>query len=309
VSRRRRPRPPTRIVTQSDGDASGPGLVELERFSSVSLKRWLEAADRLNRLQASLYFDLEPARKSQSARLLAALRFAARKRFEFTEWCRVVDYRYSLAPLSVAGSLKAGGRFNIGADLEPAAFTPFPALYIADHFETALREKFGRASASSMLSPTELALRRPASFAQVRLHGALDGVLDLGDSESLRPFIEVLAKFKLPRRVHKLARVLGLRVPGLIRTVPMLQRQLLDPNRRMVPMHYDLPSNSQVFARIAVAAGLHGILYRSSRNESGQCLALFPQNWRGSESFVAVNDPAPAEARLTRIDGATAALS
>jgi hypothetical protein len=135
---RRRPRPPTRIAPPVSGDVSGPALIELERFSSASLKRWLEAADRLSRLQASLYFDLEPARRTQSARLLAALRFAARRRYEFTDWCRIVDYRYSLAPLSVAGSLKVGGRFNIGEDLEPATFTPFPALYVAENFETAL---------------------------------------------------------------------------------------------------------------------------------------------------------------------------
>lgn len=309
MTKRRRPRPPTRIAPSSAGDASGPGLVELGRFSHVSLSRWLEAAEKLSRLQTSLYFDLEPARKAQSARLLAALRFAARRRFEFSDWCRIVDYRYSLTPLSVAGSLRVGGRFNIGSDLEPAAFTPFPALYVAENFETAMREKFGRAPASSGLAPNELALRKPTSFAQVRLHGIVEGVLDLGDAASLSAFVRVLATFKMPRRVHEVARALGLRVPGMIRTVSTLQRQLLDPNWRMVPMQYDLPSNSQVFARIAVAAGLHGILYRSARTESGQCLALFPQNWRGSESRIEVSDPGPAGAQMTEISGTTASGS
>jgi RES domain-containing protein len=308
VTRRRSPRPPTRIAPPNVGDASGPGLVELERFSSVSLKRWLQAAERLNRLQASLYFDLEPLRNARSARLLAALRFAARRQYEFADWCRIVDYRYSLAPLSVAGSLKVGGRFNIGNDLEPATFTPFPALYLAESFETALREKFGRTPPSSRLSAADLALRRPTSFAQVRLRGSIDAVLDLNDVASLRGFVDVLARFKLPRRVHELARSLGLRVPGLIRTVSTLQRQLLDPNWRMVPMQYDLPSNSQVFARIAVAAGLHGILYPSTRANDAPCLALFPQNWTGSDSWIEVSDACPEGARLSRLDGTTTAL-
>jgi hypothetical protein len=155
----------------------------------------------------------------------------------------------------------------------------------------------------------ELALRRPASFAQVRLRGQIDGVLDLDDAASLRAFVDVLATFKMPRRVNELARALGLRIPGLIRTVSMLQRQLLDPNWRMVPMQYDLPSNSQVFARIAVAVGLHGILCRSSRAEGALCMALFPQNWAGSDSFIEVRDAVPVGSRLTKIDGVTGALS
>lgn len=309
MTRRRRSGPPARVAQPGVGDASGPSLVELERFSSLSLKRWLEAAARLNRLQASLYFDLEPARRAHGARLLSAIRFAARRRFEFEDWCRIVDYRYSLAPLSVAGSLKVGGRFNIGGDLEPASFTPFPALYVAENFEAALHEKFGRAPAASILTAAELALRRPTSFTQVRLHGMVDGVLDLNDAESLRGFVDVLATFTMPRRVRELARTLGLRVPGLIRSVSMLRRQLLDPNWRMVPIQYELPSNSQVFARIAVAAGLHGILYPSSRVAGAQCLALFPQNWSGSASHVAISDPTPAGVGLTRIDGTTTAIT
>ena len=70
----------------------------------------------------------------------------------------------------------------------------------------------------------------------------------------------------------------------------------------MLPMQYDLPSNSQVFGRIAAAAGVHGILYPSVRVEGRQCLALFPQNWRSSGSYIEVMDPSPAEARLVRID-------
>ena len=151
-------------------------------------------------------------------------------------------------------------------------------------------------------------MRRPASFTQFRLHGLVDGVLDLNDVDSLRAFVDVLASFTMPRRVRELARALGLRVPGLIRSVSMLQRQLLDPDWRTVPMQYDLPSNSQVFARIASAAGLHGILYPSSRAADAQCLALFPQNWAGSDSHVAISDAAPAGARLTRIDGSTESL-
>jgi hypothetical protein len=57
---------------------------------------------------------------------------------------RIVDYRYSLDPLSTAGSVRNdGGRFNIGAALSPGAFTAFPALYVAEDYPTAFLERFG----------------------------------------------------------------------------------------------------------------------------------------------------------------------
>ena len=75
------------------------------------------------------------------------------------------------------------------------------------------------------------------------------------------------------------------------------------------PQQFDLPSNSQVFGRIAVAAGLHGILYPSARQQGKQCLALFPQNWADSGSVVEVADTPPPGAGLCRIDGKTMVLT
>lgn len=80
---------------------------------------------------------------------------------------------------------------------------------------------------------------------------------------------------------------------------------VLHPNWRMLPQQFDLPASSQIFGRIAAAAGIHGILYPSSRHVAKRCLALFPQNWAGSGSFVQVSDEAPEGAQLTRIDGLT----
>lgn len=77
----------------------------------------------------------------------------------------------------------------------------------------------------------------------------------------------------------------------------------------MLPQQFDLPSNSQVFGRIAVAAGLHGIQYPSARQQGKRCLALFPQNWTDSGSVVEVADEAPSGARLTRVDGKTKVLT
>lgn len=199
-----------------------------------------------------------------------------------------------------------GGRFNIGAELAPDSFSPFPALYVAESYAAASREKFGVSKSASPLSASELALRRPPSFTQVRLHGSIDALLDIGDANALKPFADVIKAFALPKTVTTLARQLNLqRPPTLIRSAVTLQRQLLTPDWRMLPMQYDLPSNSQVFGRIAAAAGLHGLLYPSSRTDDARCLALFPQNWRGTKSFIEITDPTPPGARLTRIDGST----
>ena len=43
---------------------------------------------------------------------------------------------------------------------------------------------------------------------------------------------------------------------------------------RLVPAEDKAP---QIFGRMAAAAGVHGILYPSSKDDEKQCLALFPQ--------------------------------
>lgn len=309
---RRRPRAEPPRPRRRAPESEGPTLLELERFSHASLEKWLQVAEQLGRLHSTLYFGLESARRAQEPALLDALRTGASAGFEFTGWSRIVDYRYTLAPLSVAGSVRSeGGRFNIGARLSPGAFTPFPALYLGEDYATAYQERFGQAPETSAvgLSGADLALRKPGSFTQVRVRGRLDLMLDLGDPQALKPFVEVIKTFVLPSHVTTLARQLGLRrPPGLVRSVPGLQRQLLHRNWRMLPMQFDLPANTQVFGRMAAAAGMHGILYPSVRHAGSRCLALYPQNWRDSGSFVEVADPVPSEARVVRLDSATGAM-
>jgi RES domain-containing protein len=309
MPRGRRPRFPSSQPPSQRGEPDLPALTELERFSHASLHQWLAAKTHLDTLQRALYFELEPLRQRNEARLRDALLSQTLSSFEFDGWSRIVDYRYGLEPLSVAGSLKGeGGRFNIGRELSPAAFTAFPALYVAEDYETAFRERFaGPPSVKpGALSAQELALRSPGSFTQVRLRGVIENLIDVGSLESLKAFTSVLREFPIPRDVRQLARKLGLRPPPwLIRSPITLQRQLLHPNWRMLPQQFDLPANSQIFGRIAAAAGIHGILYPSARHVAKRCIALFPQNWAESGSFLEVIDDAPEGARLTRIDGLT----
>lgn len=310
MARRQRPRIPNRTPPAPEGEA--PPLIELERFSQASLQRWLVAEKGLRQLHQALFFDIESQRQDSYRQLEEALRAQATVGAPFERWARIVDYRYSNAPLSVAGSLvRIGGRFNIGEGINPAAFTPFPALYIAQDYDTAFRERFAISATKQVngLKATEFALRTPGSFTHVSLRGQVESVIDAGDLRVLKPIAAFLSRCTLPRRVRDLTRQLGITRPmPMVRSATGLQRQLLHPHWRAEPVQFDLPANSQVFGRIAAAAGLHGILYPSARNADSRCLALFPQNWKRSSSFVEVMDGAPSGARLTRIDGSTPTL-
>jgi hypothetical protein len=123
------------------------------------------------------------------------------------------------------------------------------------------------------------------------------------DHATLKPIVEILREFEIPKSVPQTARKLGIQqAPWLIRSSSSLQKQLHDPNWRVRPLQFDLPANSQIFARLVAAAGIHGILYPSTKDLTTRCLALFPQNWSGSSSYVEVADPKPIEARVIRLD-------
>ena len=62
--------------------------------------------------------------------------------YEFKNWHRVIDLAFVESALSSLGSLlnDPGGRFNIGS-IDDIKFSKFPALYIAEDYEIAYREK------------------------------------------------------------------------------------------------------------------------------------------------------------------------
>ncbi len=307
--RRRKPGPP-RPNTTRQTDQGLPPLRVLEEFTQASLAKWRQAGRNLEQFSQQLFFGLEAHRSRRSRELIDAIRSSTKGPREFNEWSRLVDYRYSNQPISMAGSISGdGGRFNIGAALNPAAYTPFPALYIAEDFPTAFRERFGvnQTGAEGTLPSNELVLRRESSFSQVALNVQLETVMDVGDLSKLKPLADILGRMRMPSSIGKLARQLRFRAPGLVRTAAGLQRQLLNPDWRVDPVQYDLPANSQIFGRLCLAAGAHGILYPSVRTSERHCLALFPQNWRGSASFVELVGPCPPEVTVRRLDGATTA--
>lgn len=114
-----------------------------------------------------------------------------------SKWCRIVTYRYSLAPLSCAGSLRyIGDRFTAGTELDGNTLAAWPALYVAEDFETAIKEKVQHAldHSNNGLSPQDMALTSGASMSSVILHGSLTKVSDLTSVAALAPIVKVFGK-------------------------------------------------------------------------------------------------------------------
>ena len=103
-------------------------LLELDRFSTSSLKAWKELSADLDQLEQTLYFALEPERRRLMPDMLVSLQDKAYKSpLLIRNWVRTVSYTYSRQPLSAAGSLLGyGGRFNVGAILDDGGPNPRP---------------------------------------------------------------------------------------------------------------------------------------------------------------------------------------
>lgn len=256
-------------------------------------------------MQTELHFGLERQRRGCRADLLEALRFKSAPTLDLQDWVRIVDFRYCLTPLSAAGSLRnIGARFNVGQDLASAVgIAAWPALYAAQNFETAFREKF-QISASRLaagLTPEELALQDRDSFLVAFLQGEMRTVLDLSDAEALKPFCKKIGAFEVPRRALALARKLGIQPPQLVRNPSMLRRLLLSPKWRVTPIQFELPAPSQILGELVQSAGFEAMTFTSS--QSGElCLVIFPMNLAHSSSFVELKAPYPHKVDIPRLD-------
>lgn len=225
------------------------------------------------------------------------------KSLDIPKWQRAVKYRYCLSPLSTRGSLvDPGGRFNIGA-IDTARFPTFQALYLASDKKTALAEILGRDEPSNSLSAEELALTKSTSITVVSVSGKVESVLDVRDPENLAAFTSLIRDFSVSCKLHTKARTLGLQVK-LVRTAGQLAKELASPRWREWPMGYDVPASPQIFGRIVLDAGIEGVLYDSALTDK-PCLAIYPQNFQDSSSFIELDDPCPPEVVNKRIDSTT----
>lgn len=303
---KRKPIPPTKAPANQ-----GPrGIYELDRFSEASIGKWAEVSRDLDELHDVLHFNVEPERRRLRPDLIAALQRVTPLELPLKGWTRMVTYQFSLAPLSAAGSLQyIGGRFNAGFELDHGTIAPWPALYLAEDFETAFREKFhlNRSSTVEGLVPEELALQRGNSHATVLIRGHLHRVFDMTRVESLEPVAAVFRKIRMPARARELKKKLGVvrGGPTMAQTGKQVYDMVLTHNWRVFPIQFGLPAQSHVLAELIRAAGYEAILYRSTKG-AGRCLAVFP-DLIDSGSFVELEDTPPEGVKHRRLDASTAA--
>ena len=130
--------------------------------------------------------------------------------------------------------------------------------------------------------------------------GKLESVLDIRERSNLTPFVNLVKGFRLPKSLVQQARRVREQL-RLVQTAKELGDALEGRAWRNWPMVYDVPATCQVFGGLVKDAGIEGIQYNSAITES-ECLAIFPQNFLNSSSFLQLDDPAPAEKVQSRID-------
>ena len=279
--------------------------VELEKFSRSDLRTWQRNAANIERYHVQLHYHLAALRALIYGQLCEALSNAGAAELSLEGWVRIIDYKYSLYPLSATGSLISGGRFNIGRDLDPLRFPVFAAVYLAENFDTAYEERFGtRVSSRAKIQGHEFALRQPGSFTSVNVSGQVLNLFDLRVTRHLSGFTKLVGGFDVPDELERLARSLGIQGPLIAKSATKIRNLLLAGDWRLYPSQYEIPSNPQVFGRLLLDAGFDGVIYASTKGP-GHCIALFPDNFVGSESFVEVTDAGPPYAGSLRLDAST----
>ena len=271
----------------------------LESSSIKDIRKAKELTNELLKYQWIYYSELARQRNEIQDKIQQAV-IQTCIPYELNHWQRAVKYKYGLHPFSTVGSLSfIGGRFNTGKGVNTEV-PHFSGLYIAENKDTALQEHLGQVK-HDQLTPREVALTNPASETIVSISGKIDKVFDLTNEENLLPLIELIKDFKFSAEFKTFSKKLGFASLQIIKTPELLIQTLLTPDWRQLPSNYDIPANSQIFGHIIQQAGIEGILY-PSKLTTCLCLAVFPKNFVGTDSYLKLDDEAPHEKVPVRID-------
>lgn len=255
--------------------------------------------ERLVEFHWYYYSELAFQRRKIREQLNNSLR-ERQKPFQFPKWQRTVKYKYSLEPLSARGSVAdPGGRFNVGK-IDPTRYPVFSALYLASDKGTAFAEVLGRENVNGSLTPEELALTKPDSITAVSVSGNLESVIDIRHHNSLVGFVNLIKGFKLSSALLLKARKLQVDV-NLVKSAKQLGGVLVETAWRNWPTLFDVPHPCQIFGSVVLDAGIEGILYESVITQR-ECLAVFPQNFLNSASYIALDDDIPDDKVIKRLD-------
>jgi len=279
-------------------------FILLDQLSVERVEKLKKFGEQYIKFHWDYYNDLVYQRSKISNEIKKSFLLASKERFNFSKWKRVLRYRYSHLPLSVAGSLKdIGGRFNIG-DIDSPQIANFPALYIAVDFETGIQELLSQKIEKDRIGQQyDFALTNANSFTSVSLSGCLDHVIDLREPDRLKHFMGLIKDISISDNLKKEAKKINEKT-GLIYTIPALINAILIPNWRLWPMQLNVPSASQIFGQFVSDASIEGIVY-PSKFTGNNCLAIFPQNFTATDSYIELDDESPSEVKIRRIDADT----
>ena len=280
-------------------------LYDLDSFSDKNIQEWQSYGRAVRDYHYALFFDLEGQRAARHKDIRAALQRVPGIDVCINDWVRIVNFKYSLSALSPLGSLEwVGQRFNFGHEIDEARFPPFPALYIAQDFETAFREYHGLSQSETVkgLGAHELLLENAGSFVTLKLVGNVVNIFDLTSLPNLNAVCKIFAKFTLSNRVRDLERKAKRHPPTkLVRTPRNLLQSIMRDDWKAWPVHFDVPSNSQVFATMIIEAGFEGILYPSAKGR-GKCLAIFTRQLTHSSTQVSLHPDKPDGIQMAEIN-------
>lgn len=276
-------------------------VIVLDQYSPQQIEKLKQFGERYLKFHWDYYCDLAYQRSLKANEIERSLIDADIGKFKFRKWQRILKFKYSNKPLSVAGSLKdPGGRFNIG-DINPTHFNIFPALYITEDKETALQELLcQKIEYEKENEALEMALTDPTSTTNCSVSGVLHSVIDIRHPQQLQKFVNLIKDCTVSDEILERARSMKEPVE-LIKTVPKLIETLLMFNWRVWPMLFDVPAPSQIFGQLVNNAGIQAILYPSKFNNK-DCLAIFPQNFDETDSYIELDDVSPPETKIKRLD-------
>jgi hypothetical protein len=288
----------------------------LEQGFTKDIRKWEILRDRVLKYHWDYYNELAYQRSKISDELKRSLLEATDKQYKFDKWQRTLKYKYSLEPLSVLGSIldPVGGRFNIG-DIDKSKFQPFPALHIASDRETSLQEVICQKidhSQLSPLTPLNIALADRSSISHISISGNLETIINLNKPTKLQGFVNLIKDFTVSKPLKHEGKSLGFPEPDIIRTVPKLISVLMATNWREWPMQFDVPVASQIFGQLVSSVGIEGILFKSkfaNRKDVGNCLAIYPQNFKDTGSFVVLDDAPPPGTKILKWDSENSGLA
>ena len=204
--------------------------------------------------------------------------------YPIKNWFRLIGTKYAINPLSGKGSIEnaIGGRFNIGK-IKEGRFPVFPAIYLGKEKKTCIKEVY---------EGMEQFFSSPEGNVFFRVSGYVNSVLDITKKGSLDKFLKIIKTIRLSQTLKNRANKLRhLENRKSLQNITQLKKQLYNKNWRREPSVFDVPAPSQIFGRLAKDAGIEAVIYKSTKqSRSGLCMAVFPENFKNSDSYLVVED-------------------